>query len=471
MKKIFSVSVLALLFFSGCRENYKAEKEYWKATKVLAAVTKADLKAKGPEILEPAVQAYQQVAEKFPSTPKAADSLFVIANLRLKQKNFDEAIRVLQNIVTNFSRMQDKPAEARYGIAEIYEATGEWEKAEAAFWELAEYHPLNTKGNYAPVHILIHYKKIKDAAGQKRAYDKALEYYNKMIKQLGPIEISAILKNNLALVYLTQGDWKEARKVWLSIPEEFPNNPYAPTAILAAAELSWKKKELTAAISGYSRFLEAYPKHPMVLRAMTQLGSVYDDHKEYAKAREWFEKALALQQGRGQLAEIRMLMARSYQNEGKWSEAQKIYDEIETQYQDTATALQIPLLKAAHFQEVGQKDVAQNILEGAIAKYQTVMEASSNVATSQYAQRLQNAALAETGDWKGILKNFDRNMSQEKSEVKKGEWLFLKAVVIENRLKDSAQAISLYHDFLTQYPGHPLSKLAKSRIEVLQTTS
>src|SRR5690349_21138089 len=126
MKKSFTVLFLfGLLIFSGCRENYNAEKLYWKANKVLAGVTKAQLKAQGPQVLEPAVQAYQAVIDQYPGTPKAADSLFVIANLRVKQKKFDEAVRVLQTVVTNYSRMQDKSAEARYGIAEIYEANGD----------------------------------------------------------------------------------------------------------------------------------------------------------------------------------------------------------------------------------------------------------------------------------------------------------------------------------------------------------
>ncbi len=112
MKKPFTLLLFGLLIFSGCRENYNAEKLYWKANKVLAGVTKAQLKAEGPQVLEPAVQAYQAVVEKYPSTPKAADSLFVIANLRIKQKKFDEAIQVLQTVVANYSRMQDKPAEA-----------------------------------------------------------------------------------------------------------------------------------------------------------------------------------------------------------------------------------------------------------------------------------------------------------------------------------------------------------------------
>lgn len=456
----------ALLFLAGCSQSYQAERDYWKAEKMLSGVTKAMVQEQGPQVFDPAIAAFKKVYEQFPGTEKAADSLFVISNLYLRQKKYDDAIRTLEKVIQNYSDKRERAPEARYGIAGIYEATGAWEKAEPLFWETAEYHSYHQKGLYAPVHVILHYKKVKDKDGMAAAYQRALDFYNRMLKQTGPIQAASALKNYLALAQLANGSWREARATWDSLPKEFPDSSYAPLGLLASGELSWKKQELEAAAASYEDYLKSYPKHPLVTRTMVQLGMIYASQKNYGTAREWLEKAIQNEKKSETLADVKLMIGKSYQDEGIWSEAEKVYQDIEANHENTNAALQIPFLLASYHEEQGHADEAKKILDEAITRYQSLVD-GSDTRMANVALRLQNAAYAEKGDWQNMLANFEQKIQEEKAPERRANWVFLKAVVTEKRLQDEAAARTLYQQFLSQYPEHPLAALAKTRQEFL----
>lgn len=464
MKKILT-GICCLLLLVGCSQNYQAERESWKAEQLLSGVTKTMVQ-EHPEVLDPSIAAFKKVYEQFPGTGKAVESLFVISNLYLRQKKFEDAIHTLEKVIQNYSDARDRAPEARYGMAGIYEATGQWEKAEKLFWETAEYHPYHQKGLYAPVHIVLHYKKLKDIDGMALAYQKAVDFYQKMIKQTGPIQAGGSLKNYLALTQLANGNWREARDTWDALPGEFPDSPFAPMALLASGELSWKKKEAEAAAVSYETYLKNYPKHPLVRRTMVQLGMIYGVQKNFTKSREWYEKAIADEKNVQTVADVKLLIGQSFQDEGVWSEAEKVYQDIETNFSHTNAALQVPFMLASYYEDQGKADEAQKILDEAIGRYQALME-SAEPRKADLAMRLQNAAYAEKGDWQKILVNFEQKFQQEKSPDRKANWFFLKAAVTEKRLQNEGAALTLYRQFLADYPNHRLAELAKARSELL----
>ena len=112
--------LLFALLISGCRENYLAEKGYYQANKVLKSVTKADLEADPDKALKPAIEAFEKVAEKYPSTSKAAESLFKVADLYAGQKKFDEARRTLAKIIQNFTGRGDWASNARFKTPHLF---------------------------------------------------------------------------------------------------------------------------------------------------------------------------------------------------------------------------------------------------------------------------------------------------------------------------------------------------------------
>ena len=462
----FIIPLTLLLLLSGCRESYLAEKEFFKASKVLATIKASDIKAHGLQVYDPAIEAFEHVVEKYPGTPKAVESLFLISHLRASQKNFDKARTALEKVVQNSA---NRASTARLTIAQLYEREGRWKDAEAAYWETAQYHSLDINGLYAPIQIILHYKKLGDVVGRDKAYRKALDHYNKVLEQSGPIQASAMVRNYLALAYFSNDEWERAKQEWLSLAKDMPENSYAPLSLLAAAELSQQKADIPTAIKIYRDYLQQYPKHALAGKTAVSLGLLYEDRKEFAEARQWFEKALTqyFTKNKAQAADIKLLIGKSYQDEGRWSDAERIYREIETQYPMTVAALQVPFMAHLHYESIGQKEKAKEILDSAINHYKELATQYSGTKLERYVRSFINSAYAKQGNWNQVLSSIDEEIKREKRPIRQGRWLILKALIAEKQLQDKEKALSLYRDFLTRYPEHPLARAAKMHQQIL----
>lgn len=467
MKRIVFL-ILAVLLVSGCGQNYSAEKAFWKARTDLKKVKQADLAAGKTEVLEPSIQAFQKIADRFPGSPKAAESLFVVANLKIQQKKYDEAHATLTKIIQNYSGMGTNAPEARDGIARLYQVAGDWEKAELMYWELAEYNPLSEKGLLAPVNVIRHYKALKNEKKAQAAYEKAVDFYERTLKQVGPIQAAVGVKNGLAVAAMTFGDWRKAIDTWKSIARDFPTSAGAPIATLAAAEMAWRHQELATAEELYKGYLEKYPKHFLYRQTLIQTAMLYEQMKQFPEGRKYLVQLRdLLKKDSTLLPQVSLLLGRSFQEEGQWADAEKIYDALLTQYPKSPAALQVPFYRSKYYETHGDAARAATELEKAIAQA-TELSRSSDQKLAFYGDRMLNVAYAQKGEWEKVVANFDVNMRNEINPARKGGWLFLQAVITETRLEDKTGALDLYKQFLTQYPTHPLAKQAKSRVEALQ---
>lgn len=467
LKKISPV-LLAVLLFAGCRENYLAEKEFWKAERILSKVSEADFQPGGVQKVESAIAAFRKVTEKYPSAPKAAESFLKISRLYARLKNYEAARKNLEKIIENFSGQGNLAPDARFETGQLYEREGNRRKAEETYWELAEYHPLQPRGLYAPVHILLHYQKLGDKVSGQKAYERTIDFYKKNSKRVGPIQAGAGLEYYTGLAHWIHGDGPKAEAIWLSLPQLFPQSDYSRLALLGAADLALKRKDFKKALRIQEQFLQKYPRHPLLPRIYVQMGLACQELKDFEKARAWFSKVAEIPRLDAESsAEIRLLIAKSFEAQGSWAEADKLYREIEARYPQTQAGLQVPLLRYSHFEEIGNSQQAEETIHKAIALYGDLKQKEPNAGVAAYAGYLQNQAFAKIKNWQAILENLDENFQKERSAARKAGWLFLKAVLVERRLQDSTQAQRLYQDLMTQFPRHPLSQLAKTRYDAL----
>ncbi|MBI4115667.1 MAG: tetratricopeptide repeat protein [Candidatus Omnitrophica bacterium] len=467
---VFSIATL-LAGCQGNRSGYLAEKEFYQASKKLAALKKVEAMA-GVTVHEartyvPVITAFEEIVEKYPSSSKAIESLSIIADLWAKQKAYDRARETLNKIVQNYS--STLAADARFKIAQLYEAEGKWEKAEAAYWETAEYHPLVIKGAYAPIYITGHYKKEGNQDAFERSFVKASEYYNTNLKQAGPIEASVIIHNYLALAYVMHGDWQKAKDEWLLIAKNYPKNPYAPLGILAAAETISANGKFEDGLRLYRRFFRTYPSHPFVGKSRVRIGLMYLAKRDFARSRWWLNKAISenFAKDNAAIGDLKLLIGRAFQEEGLWAEAQKVYDEIGKEHPTTVASLQVPFMVSLYYEQQNQPEKVEEILDEAIKQYELIEKEHPGTRLAKQARRFMYNAFAKKGDWDKFLANVDQDIVNEKNSVIQGRWLLLKGLIAENRLKDKEKAVTLYQDFLQKHPEHPQANVAKSHLEAL----
>jgi len=472
-----SVVLLVLLAWatSGCqRSDYLAEKAFYNATKALdnihAAFERSE--SKDPSIFEPAVRAFQNIVEKYPASPKSPEALFIISQIRKQQGDFGAAREILSKVVQNYTGMGAWAEDARFRIGQLYEEEGKWDEAEKVYWEVADYYMLKPKGMYAPIYILNHYKNTKDAVGEQKVYQRAIQHYTKMIEEAGRIELGVGIKYFLGITHAITNNWQEARNVWLAAVEEVKDDQYSPLCLLAAAEVSWKNGEKEKALEIYDQFYTNYENHPMAQKTSVRRSQLYRELGNYTKEREWLNQCIEryFSDNIDAAADIRLMIGKSFQDEGLWADAEKVYQEIEAQYPNSSAALQVPLLAASYRESQGQPEEAKKLLDDAISRYERLGSEESESPVADQARRLINEAYAMKGDWQQVLANVDGDMEKETVTTRKGSWLFLKALIAENRLGDKEQAQTLFQAFLKDYPSHPLAKLAKTHLDGLATT-
>ncbi|MDD5218324.1 MAG: tetratricopeptide repeat protein [Candidatus Omnitrophica bacterium] len=467
MRKIW-LCLFLMLVVTGCSKNYMAEREYYQAQKVLDSVKSTDVEAFGAKAYDPAVAAFQKVVDKYPGTPKALESLFVVSNLCLQQEKYDQAIETLRKVTVNFPDSKQQSAEALFRIGAIYDKKEEWGKAESIYWEVAEYHPLEQRGLQAPIEVIMHYAKINYPDAQKRAFQQALDQYKKTLDRIGPIQASMEVRNYVGVAYSVMGDLKAARKEWVGIANDFHDLPAAASALIPAAEASLRLQQPRAAVALYEQYLKRVTKGVTVGQMNVRLGMLYHRLGEYAKARNCYEKAAAtFGPGSVQMADVELLIAKSYQAQGNWDEARKRYHALEEKYPDSIAAMQVPLMIAAYFQDLGDKATGERMLDNAIAKYKKIAADNPGTNLAQIAQRLLNDAFVRKGDWTQVMAQLDESMKRAPNAEEKGKLLLMKAMLVETRVKDKQLALKLYNEFITDYANHPLVEIAKRHQELL----
>lgn len=472
MKRVLLLSLLVLAM-SGCSKDYMAEREFFQAEKVLNGISRDA----GPEALEPAIAAFKAVADKFPGTDKAAESLRLISNMRIRQERYDAAIEVLDTFISSFPSRKQQVSWARNRKAQLYESLGDWEKAESLYWELSDFHNNDVHGLYAPIHIILHYAREKDVKNEKRSYAKAIDFYQGLIKSLGPIQQSVPARNYLAVAYMTQDLMQEAITEWLSIADDFPGHPFAPMGLLAAGEYLTRKNQYDRALQIYHEFLGRYEEHEQAPRAMVNLGNLYSLKQNQVEARKWYHRALgeSVYENEALANQVRLLEADTFVKEGNWAEAEKIYLDLQEKFPDSNEGLQVPLLRATYYKNQGELEKMGEILDEALLRYEElkVREAAEDAAAvvKDHADRFKFAALSIMGDWNTMIGDLDEYMNRETEPEKKGRWLFLKALLTQNRLQDIEKARDLYEAFLEEYPNHPLSHRARAQLDGLGTAA
>jgi len=463
---------LSAFFMTGCSRSYMAEREFYKAEKIHNSVKQSDLEAQGPSAYDPAIEAYDKVTEKYPGTPKALESLFEVANLYTKQKEYAKARDSLKKVVINFSSQPERAAEARFRIAKLFEAEDEWGQAERNYWETSEYHPLEMRGLQAPIQVLLHYRGMKYTDASERIFRQILEHYENLAAELGPIEGSMRVRNYIAIANSVMGNWKEARDEWINMANDFSESESGGLALVAAAEASQKLNQQDVALSLYERYVENFPKTNLTGQMLVRIGLIYHKKKVFTEARANYEKALAVfGEDKSQVSDVNLLIGRTYQSEGQWDQASAVYSELESLYPMSPAALQVPLLRATYFESQGESEKAKEIRQEAIQYYEEISLRYPDSRLEKLAQRLIHDAQYQGADWASTLENLDEVITKTESPEKKGELLLMKAIIADKQMNDKDLALTLYDDFLRDYSDHTLAQTAKNHRELLAAKS
>ena len=89
----------------------------------------------------------------------------------------------------------------------------------------------------------------------------------------------------------------------------------------------------------------------------------------------------------------------------------------------------------------------RSLLNQAVSFYEQVKETSSEEKSKRVIERVEHAAYAQLGEWEKIIASYDQYSTHLRTAADKGSWIFLKAWLTEERIKDPKEAWQLYQSF------------------------
>lgn len=180
---------------------------------------------------------YLKVAESYPEDVPGATASIALAGLDIEDGKYAQARARLEQVLARFKDERTVAATALHYLALSLELDGNWESAATRYNALAQEHPTTLYGLMAPLHVARHYRDAGAADAAARAFERAVQQYERIIvdSESTPAELAA--RNYLVEARLDQGEWAKAAEALVETAERFEESEAAPGVLMQAAEL------------------------------------------------------------------------------------------------------------------------------------------------------------------------------------------------------------------------------------------
>lgn len=467
----YALSFIAIILLSGCESRYLSEKLYWQANQAAKEIiNNRPVDKLSAHDYQKIISGYRRVTQSCPLEPLSAQSQFVIAQAYILQNQFARARNELVSVTQNFSKNPEIASQAQFMIGNLYERQGNWEKAAVEYEKISGLFPLSKIGLKMPLYLASRYQRNKDPEAAGKAYNDAIRYYKKFINEYSGTSFSAVLKDYLALAYMSQGNWNKAVDTWQAIVDEYPQSPIGETILFAIGETySRQIKDLQKAIDTYEDFVRKNPQSKIIKHAEFQIGRLYFIKNDFSKAIQVFKELIKKYPGEEQLCVDSLLaIAACHEKQGEWEKAIGVYKDVRADYRDTPAALSIPLFIAQHYVKENLLSEAEGAFQEAISGYEKIIRENPNTNKAAEAQDFISLAYLSQQKWPQAISSLQALAAAYPNDPRASKSLFTLAIIYQKQLNKPEKAIEIFTKFIEQYPGHELASLAKSEINSLQ---
>jgi tetratricopeptide (TPR) repeat protein len=188
-----------------------------------------------------ALDYYTRVADNYGGSVPGATAEVALARREMAEGRAAEARARLSAVLAKFHDEEAVAATALYYLALAYEREGKWEDAAREFDTLAREHPTTMYGLSSRLYVAEHYSAMGEKAAATSAFERAVEHYERVIRDYDgtPAELAA--RNYLVEARLKEEKWAEAAQTLEETAAKFPDSDAAPAMLLEAAELRWTR--------------------------------------------------------------------------------------------------------------------------------------------------------------------------------------------------------------------------------------
>lgn len=460
MKKLHFFMFIKLLliyfiFLSGCAidPHYTAEKLFWYAEQNAKKITFEKKGILNETDWNNIISYYRKVIKFSPLDKLSLKSKAVIIKIYLAQNKYDEIHVELKEIIENFSVDPGISTKAFFTSGKIYELEKKFDDAFLEYEKIKDLYPLSNIGLNIPLYLLKFCKEHKDKIQYNWTYDETKRHYLQLVNEYSKTSYEIPLKNYLLQLYFQEEKWEEVIDFWSETSKrENVETPLIMQASLAQADVySQKLDQKDKAVEILKELYSKYPDHEFIKHIKFRLAYLYKTMNDLSKSKELFENIIKensdsedfIIQCKLQLISI---MKKDKDNEKVIS----AYDELTKQYPNNLQILPIPFSKYLFYKNNSNEDAASVVLKSAITIYQDIWNKGENDKKSLISGQLLLFCYYQLDD---NIKSIEILDSLSKRFPETPQFLFAKAALYKNKLKDLKKAKEIFNEIQQKYPN------------------
>ncbi len=219
-----------------------------------------------------------------------------------------------------------------------------------------------------------------------------------------------------------------------------------------------------SALYYFNELMALYPDSPLRADGLLSIGNIQRNGlKHYEEAVLSFKAVIAKYPDSNEAKQAYEALANTYdQDMHDYSSALKTYDAIVARYKDDPLVLRSLQAEALIYQNKTSQP------QEAIATYLKLADTFSGKDGLAALLQAEKLARYSVGDWQLSIAINQRVIDGYPDDGEAAKALYANASIYDTNLKDRDQALKLYQQFVSRYPGHDLATQAQQRIKALQ---
>ena len=336
----------------------------------------------------------------FPHAADAGRISLLQGDILIRQGKFSDALNLYRKILTNKSYKVEERIQAAFRAAAVSEQKGNMSVARefynSAIRRFSDRPELANRIKMQLLEFLIRTREFSSAAmlgeelsGTPGVDTQRLNIFRlKALSELKRYEEAVVIAQELSgsadTVSSVEGAWqlarlkelqgknKDAKELYLAFSERFPKDKRVPEALLAVAEFSIREKDFSEAYKKLEEYLQKFPTHSGVKRAMAVAVFSLLHCKEQGnleKAVKIFEKMEQLFPGSGEYDDAALELIRYFCRNGEHAPALRSIDSFLKKRPASPGVPEALLLGGSVLEKMGELDNAVGYVDRLLDKY------------------------------------------------------------------------------------------------------
>jgi TolA-binding protein len=394
----------------------------------------------------------RNLQQKFPQSPYADKSLYLIGWINFQQNNYKGAIVEYMNLMAVYPSSSLRPA-IYYSVGDTYYNMEEYDSAIVNYKRVISEFP---SSNY-----------VFDAVnGIQYAYiaqgkpEKAVSLINDFVMKYPKSNFSDKLFFKRGEIYYSKKQYDKAKISYNEFITAFPQSSLIPDAYYWMGKSSRNLGKDDEALQYFNKVFNDFPEKESAASAVIEMVTIYNNRKDYNSALDILNKSLDKLSNSPRLPELKFMKAETLINKGDINNAYDVFADIVQNYNGNLFAEKSKI-------ELGLIDLAAKRYDNASTYFKNLSE-SRNDELGAKAQFYLGELYADQDQYPEAVTAFVRVKTVFSAY---DEWFtrsFLKLGDVYIQMKDFNKAKEMFKVVLSKHNGDAYGKEAQIKLRTLK---